>query len=293
MKYYHSPKSLTIPALTNYGWPLARAMQTNKDYSHMMIIECLGPLTLLVDQQTLWLHRHDIVLVRRCKYVAVQASDDNHLRYTELILPTPEAADFAIMNSDPLLADLMHEETKQSRYLVFQQLPTQLVHLYLTALAATQKPLPDANLQFESNQLVGLIYTELLRHHRQTLNLTVSQLTERALQGDDARITQAGDILKFMHAHLQRVTLTLVATHFGYSTAYFSRLCQQLFHESFSHKVADLRLELACRLLSHTDKTVAEIATEVGWANLPNFYTRFKKMKGISPTRYRHLNRPL
>ena len=49
----------------------------------------------------------------------------------------------------------------------------------------------------------------------------------------------------------------------------------------------DLRCDLAIILLNNSKKTVADIATELGFAETSAFYRAFKKWTGMSPTEYR------
>ena len=43
--------------------------------------------------------------------------------------------------------------------------------------------------------------------------------------------------------------------------------------------------------LLHTDKSITEIALENGYANSYQFSNIFKKVRGISPSAYRKINR--
>ena len=52
-----------------------------------------------------------------------------------------------------------------------------------------------------------------------------------------------------------------------------------------------LRINLACGLLmSDVDKSITDIAFDVGFNNLSNFNRQFLSLKGMAPSRFRHLH---
>ena len=57
---------------------------------------------------------------------------------------------------------------------------------------------------------------------------------------------------------------------------------------SFTNYLNTYRMDIACRLLSTTDKSVSEIAYGVGFNILSHFCRTFLKYKEVSPTKYRN-----
>ena len=49
----------------------------------------------------------------------------------------------------------------------------------------------------------------------------------------------------------------------------------------------EIRLEVACDLLLHSEKTVQEISEAVGYSTPSNFTAFFKNATGSTPTQYR------
>lgn len=82
-----------------------------------------------------------------------------------------------------------------------------------------------------------------------------------------------------------------VAEHAGFSIDYFNRMF--LAHTGFTVMayINYLRLKKAVELLRCSDKTVLEIALEVGYDSHEGFLKAFKKAYGIPPSRYRSQNR--
>jgi AraC-like DNA-binding protein len=72
-----------------------------------------------------------------------------------------------------------------------------------------------------------------------------------------------------------------------YSPPHLYRLCQQNFGQSPMQRLIFLRMERAKHLLTDTDWSLVQIANTVGYQDVSNFSTRFKKSVGLAPSRYR------
>jgi len=80
--------------------------------------------------------------------------------------------------------------------------------------------------------------------------------------------------------------LTLVAEHCEVSPGYLSRLFAEHIGVSFNDHLNSVRLDVAEQMLADADRSVKEIAYEVGYQD-PNYFSRiFKKFKGVSPSMY-------
>lgn len=77
----------------------------------------------------------------------------------------------------------------------------------------------------------------------------------------------------------------------GVSASYFSRLFKREMKSGFSAYVNRVRLREAERLLLTTDKSVTEIAQEVGFATSSYFIDCFRRTHEVTPYRYRRLLR--
>jgi AraC-like DNA-binding protein len=72
-----------------------------------------------------------------------------------------------------------------------------------------------------------------------------------------------------------------------FSAPHFHRLCKQFYQQSPLQHVISLRMKHAKRLLSGTDWPIQDIAELVGYPELTNFSTRFRKAHGTSPRDFR------
>lgn len=70
-----------------------------------------------------------------------------------------------------------------------------------------------------------------------------------------------------------------------------SRLFVEAFGRSIRDYVSELRLELACRLLTDSHRKIIDVAFESGHRSLAAFNLMFKRRFGITPSEWRHKDR--
>lgn len=73
----------------------------------------------------------------------------------------------------------------------------------------------------------------------------------------------------------------------GLSRAHFSREFRRAFGESPHVYLLTRRLERAAAMLRTTDRTVADICSDVGLSSVGSFTSSFRRIYGTSPTAYR------
>lgn len=102
----------------------------------------------------------------------------------------------------------------------------------------------------------------------------------------------AREILQYIHDNAATlVSQREVARRAGLSPAGFSRFFSRHFGKPFVTYVAEVRVGNACRMLLEGDRSIAEVAVEVGFNNLANFNRRFRFLKGMTPSDYRRMAR--
>lgn len=95
-------------------------------------------------------------------------------------------------------------------------------------------------------------------------------------------------VLQYIDTHLdEHLDIDLLANIGCYSPFHFHRIMRAYLNEPIGTYVTRNRLEYAAKLLFHTNDTVTEIATRVGYDNLSSFSKAFKKRFDISPADYR------
>lgn len=85
----------------------------------------------------------------------------------------------------------------------------------------------------------------------------------------------------------QQITLEDITATTGFSTKYFCK-----FFKSFTDKTPIdylnfYRIEMACKKITNSDASITEIAYSCGFNDLSYFIKTFKKIKGITPRKYK------
>jgi AraC-like DNA-binding protein len=102
---------------------------------------------------------------------------------------------------------------------------------------------------------------------------------------DRARITR---VLDHLHANYrERIAIGDLADVAALSISGFHRLFRRHTQLTVTDYVAQLRVGQACALLVNTERPIAHIADEVGYANLANFNRQFRALKRVTPREFR------
>jgi len=84
-----------------------------------------------------------------------------------------------------------------------------------------------------------------------------------------------------------RWTLSELVRRSGYSSTQLSVLFRRATGLSPCQWISQRRVHRACQLLAHSEKTVVEIASEVGFGTRSQFHRVFRQVTGTTPQRYR------
>jgi AraC-like DNA-binding protein len=103
----------------------------------------------------------------------------------------------------------------------------------------------------------------------------------------DERLSRA---LAYVEASLgDRVSHAEAAARTGLTAAAFSRFFRRKTGRTFEDYVNDARVARACRALLESDRSITDIAYDVGFGSLAHFHRTFRRVKGTTPTEYRQL----
>lgn len=113
----------------------------------------------------------------------------------------------------------------------------------------------------------------------------------------DTRAGQQGtaDVIERVRAYIdanytQQLSLDDLARDFYLTPNYLSALFHQKTGETISRYMTQRRMENAAFLLTHSEKTITEIAGEVGYVNIPYFSRLFRATYSTRPSQYRKEN---
>jgi len=78
------------------------------------------------------------------------------------------------------------------------------------------------------------------------------------------------------------------AGQLGMSESRFSRFFRRATGNTFVDFVNRVRINRACQLLMESDRYITQICYDVGFNNVANFNRRFREIKGMTPSEFRH-----
>ncbi|MEJ6951905.1 AraC family transcriptional regulator [Natronospora cellulosivora (SeqCode)] len=109
---------------------------------------------------------------------------------------------------------------------------------------------------------------------------------------EDKQARLINEIIKYMQKNLNRnLSLQELAELSKLSISHLSMVFQQKTGKSPMDYFTGLKIQQACRYLDLTDKKIKEISILIGYSD-PYYFSRvFKKVMGISPSKYRRIKK--
>ncbi|MBQ9303275.1 AraC family transcriptional regulator [Butyrivibrio sp.] len=97
------------------------------------------------------------------------------------------------------------------------------------------------------------------------------------------------DIADYIRRNIsENLKITDIANAFGYSPKYLSHLFSEVRGISLKQFIMSQKIDTACYYLTDSDKTVTQVASELGFSDMHNFSRAFKKSTGLTPSAYRN-----
>ena len=127
------------------------------------------------------------------------------------------------------------------------------------------------------NSYLGFLFSYLLREHSDHL------ITSARENSTDSSL----EILQYIQLHYADVTLDELCQKFNYTPSYLSRLIKKKTGMTFKEIVNKEKLRQGAWLLTHTSKSIQQIAQDVHCCDASHFGKLFQKIYGISPSEYR------
>lgn len=126
----------------------------------------------------------------------------------------------------------------------------------------------------------------LLAEDIRTSALTSSGTGIPTLEGQSEE--RIGRAIAYLHEHYgQELSIPALTSVSALSRSSLHRLFKLRIGMTVSDYVAQLRIGHACSLLMNSQRPIARIAEQVGYANLAHFNRQFKRLKGTTPRVFR------
>ena len=94
-------------------------------------------------------------------------------------------------------------------------------------------------------------------------------------------------ILEYLRENYKTSTLSDVAEHFHYSVAYLSATIMRITGHSYSSIIKGMKMREASEYLLYTERSMEDIALQVGYNSADHFSRVFRSYYGTSPSAYR------
>ncbi len=128
-------------------------------------------------------------------------------------------------------------------------------------------------------ELTSLDFKELSNIKKMTINQKVYSLHVQKA------IDYIGENLS------EDISLDEVVDYLKLNKTYFCKLFKQNTDRTFSQYVNELRIEKSKDLLLGTNLSILDIALAIGYNNVNYFHKAFKERLGITPYKYRQVNK--
>ena len=140
----------------------------------------------------------------------------------------------------------------------------------------TRNDYPDITLSAMTTSILTEIYGQLY--------------AEKPMDSDPIGHKQIySDIVDYIRTNISKnLKIGEIADAFGYSSKYLSHLFTEVSGMSLKQFIMNAKVETASFFLTDSDRTISEIAGELGFSDVHNFSRAFKKVTGLSPSTYRN-----
>ena len=171
-----------------------------------------------------------------------------------------------------------------------------IVHLLVGNMVKnlTQSDLKDDILLAQARHMLNRSYFSSFA----TLEELETYITDEflaAIERTQKNRESSGDLYERMRRYIdanftQDLGIDRIAAHLGISYSYTRRIFKENSDKNILDYINERRVALGKQLLCETDKSVSEIAIELGYNNDQSFTRYFKNIAGTSPGKYRKLN---
>ncbi len=222
-----------------------------------------------------------------------------------IIIPpfTKNATSF--ISDDVVLLDIMIRSSTFQQVFLEQLAPSNLMTMFFTKALSGSKNSSYLRFQTETDealeQILFSMYTASLARDpysarmRNPLMSTFFLLLLKKYEHVAQTSSQSNlhwkkgfaEILIHIQTNYRTVTLHELSDKFNYSPRQLMRIIRSSTDKSFTELLTQLKMEKAAALLKNTDMPTEEVAAEVGYGSLSNFYRVFDAYYGVTPKKCR------
>jgi AraC-like DNA-binding protein/mannose-6-phosphate isomerase-like protein (cupin superfamily) len=193
----------------------------------------------------------------------------------------------------------LYSDDRDSYYMIRQWLPesdSDSIHVQLNArqLLSLQETLAQLEGEIQRKQpCYPLVVKSLLLQLFAQLGRYQSEWGEDQ-GGTDEQKRRVESILSYIMEHYQEpLSSERLCNHFHLSRSYLFKLFKQNTGVSINEFIVTYRINKAKELLQGTELPITEVAATAGFQDISHFCHTFKRLSGMTPSRYRITHKPV
>ena len=227
-----------------------------------------GKLNIWMNKRKYELNRNDFIYINSKEVHSTQSPEDNEV----IVLQIPGDFLKTFSNNESLYIHCNTLELKDNK--IFSAMRELLYQMYLYSERKDDAYyLKVYSLLFE----LGYLLVKNFRVKEENIDIKSQKYLDRL-----------SEICEYIKEHYQyNLTLNEVASEFGYSPQYLSRMFQMYTGSTFLTYLNSIRLNSAFKQVMSTDLSIITIAENNGFANVKSLNKLFKETYGLTPSAYR------
>ena len=227
-----------------------------------------GKLNIWMNKRKYELNRNDFIYINSKEVHSTQSPEDNEV----IVLQIPGDFLKTFSNNESLYIHCNTLELTDNK--IFSAMRELLYQMYLYSERKDDAYyLKVYSLLFE----LGYLLVKNFRVKEENIDIKSQKYLDRL-----------SEICEYIKEHYQyNLTLNEVASEFGYSPQYLSRMFQMYTGSTFLTYLNSIRLNSAFKQVMSTDLSIITIAENNGFANVKSLNKLFKETYGLTPSAYR------